>query len=225
VTDALCFNCGAIKFGALCPCHDCGGGPSGEVNLDIIFSDHHLARETLRQFGEVVRAIRRRATNPDVAFWAFIAYVSKNHPEILTAKPPQQISAAVDALLAAAQPPRVVVQWKPRDPRLESLPADPVPDLPAESQASVPGSLAVPDEWVAAFRARYPFDGMSPLEILTHDGKVLRGHFWPQLSHYALWVTRGSLTLADVKALRRPRGCVPSFRARPWGHVEGHSPS
>jgi hypothetical protein len=55
MTDALCFNCVAIKFGALCPCFECGAPASGQMNLDIAFSDHHFSRHTLEEFGEVIK--------------------------------------------------------------------------------------------------------------------------------------------------------------------------
>jgi len=36
---ALCFNCGNVKFGALCECDKCGIASTGDMDLDILFSD------------------------------------------------------------------------------------------------------------------------------------------------------------------------------------------
>jgi len=33
MTDALCLNCGDIKFGALCPCPSCKCGPQTTTRL------------------------------------------------------------------------------------------------------------------------------------------------------------------------------------------------
>src|SRR4051794_1647899 len=72
MTWALCFNCGETKFGALCPCPSCQEGSTGDINLDIAFSDHHMAVETIKEFGEVVRAIRRACDEDELRFWSFI---------------------------------------------------------------------------------------------------------------------------------------------------------
>ena len=111
---ALCMNCGTVKFGAICPCAECGVASTGDMRLDIAFSDHHLSTRTLKQLGAVVKALREPAepdtrahdAQPDdaekrdaVRFWAFISYVSRNHPSILTADPPPELAAAVNDLL------------------------------------------------------------------------------------------------------------------------------
>src|SRR5947208_1440674 len=59
MTWALCFNCGATKFGASCPCPECQRASTGDMGLDIAFSDHHWSEATLKAFGEVVRSLRR----------------------------------------------------------------------------------------------------------------------------------------------------------------------
>ena len=59
MTIALCFNCGHMKFGAICPCPECRIASTGNMNLDIAFSDHWMSVDTIRAFGEVIRAIRR----------------------------------------------------------------------------------------------------------------------------------------------------------------------
>ena len=115
MTMALCMNCGNVKFGAICPCAECGVASTGDMRLDIAFSDHHLSARTLKQLGAVVRALREpgalgaqaqeaRAQDAEardaVRFWAFITYVSRNHPSILTADAPPELAPAVNDLLA-----------------------------------------------------------------------------------------------------------------------------
>ena len=55
MTMALCFNCGAIKFGAIIPCPKCYFHMIGnmesmdDVGLAIAFSDHNFEIETLEE--------------------------------------------------------------------------------------------------------------------------------------------------------------------------------
>lgn len=210
MTDALCFNCGGIKFGALCPCYTCGAGATGDIKLDIAFSDHHFSRETLEQFGKVIQAIKPHASNPEIGFWAFIAYVSRNHGDILHADPPPQIAAAVDALLAAAELPAVTVERPPRRGGADG-PARPTTEL------------ALPAAWVAAYRAKHPFELITRVEILKRDGGVLRGHLIDDRNARPqnLVVEADALPPEEVQAIRPARGCLPSLRARPWIPVDG----
>ena len=110
MTMALCFNCGHTKFGAICPCPECGTASTGDMNLDIAFSDHRLSVATLGAFGEVVRAIRRACDDDHLRFWSFIRFVSVNHPDILGVDQPPEQRAACDAVLADAHPPPVVLE-------------------------------------------------------------------------------------------------------------------
>ncbi|MFO0953119.1 MAG: hypothetical protein U0835_18590 [Isosphaeraceae bacterium] len=110
MTMALCFRCGRTKFGAICPCPTCGLASTGDMNLDIAFSDHHLTVETLKGFGEVVRAIRRVCDDDELGFWSFIRYVSANHSHLLGVKMTPENQARCDDVLARASPPPVVVE-------------------------------------------------------------------------------------------------------------------
>ena len=114
MTMALCFNCGHTKFGAICPCPECNIASSGDMNLDIAFSDHRLSVATLGAFGDVVRAIRRVCDDDKLRFWSFIRFVSVNHPDILGVNMPPKQQAACDAVLARAHPPPVVVEESDR---------------------------------------------------------------------------------------------------------------
>jgi hypothetical protein len=110
MTMALCFNCGATKFGAICPCPHCNVNSTGDMQLDITFSDHHLSTDTLAAFGEVVRAIRAVCADDRLRFWAFIRYVAVNHGAILGVKLPPKEVAECDAVLARADAPAVHVE-------------------------------------------------------------------------------------------------------------------
>jgi hypothetical protein len=49
MTRAVCFKCGAIKFGAFCPCPECGDVPATEddLALSLAMSDHYFDMATL----------------------------------------------------------------------------------------------------------------------------------------------------------------------------------
>ena len=123
MTWALCFNCGATKFGAICPCPECSVSSTGDMNLDIAFSDHRLSEETLKGLGEVVRAIRGACPDDKLRFWSFIYYISTRHPEILRVEmPPEQERRCAD-ILARGSPPEVVVEESARGRLLRELQA------------------------------------------------------------------------------------------------------
>ncbi len=103
---ALCFNCGEVKFGAICPCPGCAVASSGDMALDIAFSDHFYDVETLKEFGSVIRAIQSASEDPSTRFWAFIHYISEQHPGILKANLKPEMSARLaDVLRGVVLPP------------------------------------------------------------------------------------------------------------------------
>ena len=105
MTMALCFNCGEIKFGAICACPKCKVSSTGDMRLDIGFSDHHYKVETLKEFGGVIRAIHAASDDPATRFGAFIHYVSENHSSILKVDLAPEMKAKVtDALRGVALP-------------------------------------------------------------------------------------------------------------------------
>lgn len=56
MTQAVCWKCGSIKFGAFCPCPECGATPETEDDLviSLAMTDHYFDIETLRQFGQSI---------------------------------------------------------------------------------------------------------------------------------------------------------------------------
>lgn len=58
MTTAVCFRCGAIKFGAILPCGSCGAKPGTEDELirSVWMSDHHFSRAKLESIAAAVAA-------------------------------------------------------------------------------------------------------------------------------------------------------------------------
>lgn len=110
MTTALCFQCGKTKFGALVPCGTCGAPASGNMSLDIAFSDHYLSIPALEAFGEVVRAIRIVCDDERLRLTSFLRYVSTHHNDILGVVLPPDLAAECDAVLDRADPPRVAAE-------------------------------------------------------------------------------------------------------------------
>ncbi len=73
------------------------------MELDIAFSDHHYSKETLVQFGGVISALNSVCSDEEVVAWAFIRYVSDNHPEILSADTPPDVAEEVNRALRDAE--------------------------------------------------------------------------------------------------------------------------
>jgi hypothetical protein len=115
MTWALCLNCGEVKFGAICPCPKCQVSSTGDMQLDIAFSDHHLGRQSLEQLGAVVAAIHRVSSDEQLCFWTVIRYISLHHPTILGVNLDPDIQGKCDALLAQVALPSVSLHPSPRE--------------------------------------------------------------------------------------------------------------
>lgn len=92
-------NCGAVKWGALNPCPKCEAGSTGNIPLDIAFSDHYMSHETILNFGAVLSELTSFTNDRTLAAAAFLEYVSREHPEILTVEYPQTTIARLEPLL------------------------------------------------------------------------------------------------------------------------------
>jgi hypothetical protein len=110
MTVALCLNCGSTKWGAFCPCPACQVSSTGDSDLDIAFSDHHLSHTTLEQLGAVVKAIGTRTTDLDLRIRAFLLYVSTYHPQILTVEFPPDLREQAETVLNGLEIPEVEVR-------------------------------------------------------------------------------------------------------------------
>jgi hypothetical protein len=124
MTQALCLRCGAIKFGALCPCAACQAPASGDPQLDICFSDHHLHRESLAELGAVIQAIRRVETEDELIVWAFLAYISEHHPHILSIALEPDIAPRVEKILSQVDLPEVTLRPADRNDLCEPVPIE-----------------------------------------------------------------------------------------------------
>lgn len=113
MTMALCFNCGEIKFGAICPCPKCRVASTGDMKLDIVFSDHNYDVKTLEEFGAVLRVIRGACSPPGKAFWAFMRYLSKQHPEVLMVEFEFEAELELDLALRDLDLPPVTLRPSP----------------------------------------------------------------------------------------------------------------
>jgi hypothetical protein len=109
MTWALCFHCGETKFGAIVPCPECNVGSTGNMQLDIAFSDHRISKETIAAFGKVVQAIRQVCDDDELRIWSFLQYISINHPDLLKINLDPEMAAKTEATLVAANPPPVSV--------------------------------------------------------------------------------------------------------------------
>jgi len=107
MTMALCFFCGNVKFGAICPCDQCHVNSTGDTNLDIIFSDHYMGCSTLEQFGAVVKLINSNVEDSEIRFWTFLTFVSERHSEVMKATPPPAIAEQVKSLYERLDFPQV----------------------------------------------------------------------------------------------------------------------
>ena len=96
---ALCLACGNIKFGALCECDECGAGSTGNTDLDILFSDWQMSEVFMEELSNIITKINSISNNKEVNLWAFLAYMSKEHPDILEVNVPNEFRMDANNLL------------------------------------------------------------------------------------------------------------------------------
>lgn len=210
MTTALCLQCGSSKFGALCPCPRCGAGSTGDVQLDIAFSDHHLSHKTIDGLGKVIEVIGGACDEPPVCFWTFIRYVSRNHPGILTAEPPAELAERVDSLLSRLTFPPVEVEPGLRVPSGDGRCDD--DSITIELDRSLADAVRsaqreTPLLWTVDARL---MDGShrGPFFLICDDARaVLIGKRGTSAS---------GLKPSDVVAVRRRFSLVAPFRKREW---------
>ena len=116
MTWALCLNCGEIKFGAICPCPRCEVATTGDMSLDIAFSDHRLSKDSLAQLGKVIAAIHQASGDKELCFWTFIHYIATEHSEILGVSLQPDLRARAEQLLASITLPPVELAGGRRGP-------------------------------------------------------------------------------------------------------------
>jgi hypothetical protein len=83
---------------------------SGDISLDISFSDHRLSIQTLEAFGKVIQSIRQVCDDGNLRFWSFIRYVSLHHSDLLGVEMSEANTKRCDEILARANPKSVTVE-------------------------------------------------------------------------------------------------------------------
>ena len=106
---ALCFKCGDLKFGALCPCLSCDADSTGNESLDILFSDHRLSTGDLTEFGKIVAHFRAKTDDDNLVFWCFIKYISEYHGNLLYAEVPDEFVAKVQEIYVETELPKLAI--------------------------------------------------------------------------------------------------------------------
>ncbi|MGC4043920.1 MAG: hypothetical protein QM758_08990 [Armatimonas sp.] len=82
MTWALCHGCGCTKFGAIVPCPECDVASTGNFEMDILFSDHHITHRTIDEFGAVLKAIYAATNDPGFGHFTFLVHVVDNYPDM-----------------------------------------------------------------------------------------------------------------------------------------------
>ncbi len=121
MSTSLCFHCGELKLKATRRCAKCGVKSYGDRYLDDRFSDNQMSLSSLTQFGNIIRQLALHGENPTVCFWAFLEHVSSQPKNLLGTTTPDELTDRVRMLLAAANLPTVIAEFKP-------LPLDAAPE-------------------------------------------------------------------------------------------------
>jgi len=88
---------------------------TGDMGLDIAFSDHRMSKQSLEELGAVVAAIHKASADNELCFWTFIRYVARNHPTILGVELKPELEHKCDQLLQDIKLPSVIITPSPRE--------------------------------------------------------------------------------------------------------------
>lgn len=105
------------------------------MDLDILFSDHHLARSSLEELGSVVRILCRATDDRELRFAAFLRYMTQNHPQFLEVRFTPEGERRIEMLLEGLDLPDVTIR-RPPESRGRSSRA---PDEPDHWEPGPPG--------------------------------------------------------------------------------------
>jgi hypothetical protein len=109
MTWAMCLKCGDIKGGVFVPCSKCETPATGNLALDIAFSDHRIPREKLLELGSIVSEIHRICHDESICLWTFLQYVTLHHPSILEVDLKAEDKDAVERVLSRLNIPQLSV--------------------------------------------------------------------------------------------------------------------
>jgi hypothetical protein len=185
------------------------------MQLDIAFSDHHLSHKTLNAFGAVIRAIGAATTDEAVRFWTFIAYISKNHPAILTARVPAEWAQRVDDLLRNTSLPQV----------------DVAPSFQAKKSGSGEKNafeITLGAEFADAVRHHLKAPVLANVEVRLADGTIAGPYLLICDNVRVQLFGRGKapkIEAASVVAIRQRFSLLLPFRNRPWIELPAANPS
>lgn len=108
MTQALCLNCGQMKFGAMVACAACRQPAAPRIEVNLLFSSHYLHPATLKALQPVVLALHRACADHEQAVHALLRYVARRQPNLLAFDGPPAETAALDELLSRAGLPEVL---------------------------------------------------------------------------------------------------------------------
>jgi hypothetical protein len=167
--------------------------------LDILFSDHRMPVETLEEFGDVIREINKACDDDEAQFWTFIAYISQNHNELLSAVPPAELQPRVDRLLAATTLPPVEL-------KLKELPADDGPP---------PVTVELPQDLFERYAAANRFFAIAAVQVRDRNGQIHSATLIDDNGPLLLCPNGSSLIADNIAAIRGAPGCLFGWFVRP----------
>jgi hypothetical protein len=88
---------------------------TGDMGLDIAFSDHRMSKQSLEELGAVVAAIHKASHDDKLCFWTFIRYIALNYPTILGVELKPELERDCDQLLQGIRLPSVTISPSPRE--------------------------------------------------------------------------------------------------------------
>lgn len=123
MTVALCPDCGSLKSGVLLPCDDCGFQLPSNQEDGMSLSTHYLSENTLEDFSNLFKELRKEASTNDIAAWAFFYMLSQYYPEIVDLDIPKEYQKSSKALLNRLEVDNIIIEDSPNAYSMDSIEA------------------------------------------------------------------------------------------------------
>ena len=165
----------------------------------------------------MIQAISKEDAEPKVRFWAFLRYISDNHPQILSVEIEEAMRERVEQTLKKVSLPPVNLEKSPQAKRHEQERARGM-----EVQLSPAGAARLYEasgRWDKILELRI---ASCEVEVLLADGRVAKGFRLTAVKEEASISRedrRYQFAAEDVKAVRRAFRWMWPFASRGWVEI------
>jgi len=110
----LCLQCGTVKAWACARCTTCGAKSCGDRDIDSLFSEEWLHRDSLAPLGGVLSTLLEANVDRDTCYWTLTYYVKRDVPDsVLPLEIPRRMRERAEKLVIDLALPQIKVRQSP----------------------------------------------------------------------------------------------------------------